>query len=176
VLALQRSQLSGFTGFDRMASAVIKECTLEYIQEASNDDTCTQVPSVAQRLEVWRKLLAKQYPALASVAEQYLSMHATSCAAERNLSVWGTAYDKCSSSLKLSKAEKMVFLHFNGKLQQDCTVGMSEPLLFEELAQDEAEHEVVDTAEDNIIDCMNGCSILGLSRRKGYSQQKEGTQ
>jgi hypothetical protein len=137
-----------------MASAVIKECTLEYIQEASNDDTCTLVPSVVQRLGVWRKLLAKQYPALASVAEQYLSMHATSCAAERNLSAWGRVYDKCRSSLKLSRAEKMVFLHFNGKLQQDCTVGMSEPLLFEELAQDEAEHEV-DTVGDDIIDCMN---------------------
>jgi hypothetical protein len=50
---------------------------------------------------------------------------------------------------------------------------MSEPLLFEELAQDEAEHEGVDTVEDDIIDCM---IILGLSRRKGYSQQYEGTQ
>jgi hypothetical protein len=155
VLELQRSRLSGFTGLDRMASAVIKECTFEYIQEASNDDTCTRVPSVTQRLGVWRKPPAKPYPALASVAEQYLSMHATSCAAERNLSVWGRAYDKCRSSLKLSRADKMIFLHFNGKLQQDCTVSMSEPFLFEELAQDEALHEVVDTVEDEIIDCMN---------------------
>jgi hypothetical protein len=46
VLELQRARLSGFTGLDRMASAVIKECTLEYIREASNDDTCTLVPSV----------------------------------------------------------------------------------------------------------------------------------
>jgi hypothetical protein len=92
VLELQRSRLSEFTGLDRMASAVIKECTFEYIQEASIDDTCALVPSVAQRLGVWRKLLAKQYPALASVAEQHLYMHATSYVQRRRIFLYGEEY------------------------------------------------------------------------------------
>jgi hypothetical protein len=150
VLELQRSRLVGFTGLDKMATAVIKECTIRHIQETNDSDANVVVPCVPQRIGVWRQLLAKQYPALARVAEQYLSMHATSCAAERNLSVWGRVYDKCRGSLKLDKAEKMVFLHFNGKLQLECDVGMSEPLLFEELIEDEAEQDVGEGIEQDV--------------------------
>jgi hAT family C-terminal dimerisation region len=152
VLELQRSRLVGFTGLDKMATAVIKECTITHIQTKNGSDAKLVAPSVPQRVGVWRELLAKQCPALAKFAEQYLPMHATSCAAERNLSVWGRVYDKCRGSLKLEKAENMVFLHYNGKLQRECDVGMSEPLLFEELIDDEAEQDVVDQLHHDRIE------------------------
>ncbi|KAL0038431.1 hypothetical protein WJX77_006246 [Trebouxia sp. C0004] len=46
--------------------------------------------------------LGKMYPTIASVARQLLSMHATSCAPERNWSHWGNIYNKKRTSMKLS--------------------------------------------------------------------------
>jgi hypothetical protein len=65
---------------------------------------------VHKRRQLWEKVLVKMYPRLAKVAVQYLSMHATSCATERNLSVFGRLYDKFRG-IQLEKAEKVVYLY-----------------------------------------------------------------
>jgi len=54
--------------------------------------------------------LGQQFPKLAKVATQLLSMHTTACAAERNWSKWGLVYVKNRSRLSKDRAQKMIFL------------------------------------------------------------------
>ena len=52
--------------------------------------------------------MGKEYPTLSPTARRLLSLHATSCAPERNWSHWGKLYRKDRSSLALSRAEKLI--------------------------------------------------------------------
>jgi hypothetical protein len=45
-------------------------------------------------------------------------MHSTSCASERNLSVFGRLYDRLRGILHHIRAEKMVYLAFNRRIQR----------------------------------------------------------
>ena len=69
--------------------------------------TRSAVP-VQTRVKCWSTLLRAKFPVLSVLAELYLSMHPTSCASERNLSVFGRLYDKLRGKLQLKRAEKMV--------------------------------------------------------------------
>ncbi len=60
--------------------------------------------------------MGKEYPAISPVARQLLSLHATSCAPERNWSLWGKLYRKDRSRLALSRAEKLVAVSSAAKL------------------------------------------------------------
>lgn len=60
--------------------------------------------------------LAKAYPTLSFVARRMLSLHATSCAPERNWSHWGRMYRKDRSLLGVRRAEKLIFLSSQAKL------------------------------------------------------------
>ena len=60
--------------------------------------------------------LGKEYKALAVAAMRVLSLHATSCAPERNWSVSGQLYRKNRSRLGISRAEKMVFVSSAAKV------------------------------------------------------------
>ncbi len=66
----------------------------------------------AHRRAVWlpQGHLGKEYKALAVAAMRLLSLHATSCAPERNWSVLGQLHRKNRSRLGISGAEKMVFV------------------------------------------------------------------
>lgn len=68
------------------------------------------VDSIKVRRAVWgsQATMGKEYPAISPVARQLLSLHATSCAPERNWSLWGKLYRKDRSRLALSRAEKLV--------------------------------------------------------------------
>jgi len=50
------------------------------------------------------------FPLLAVAANQLLSAHATSCAAERNWSAWGRIYTSLRNKLDLKTAEKLVYV------------------------------------------------------------------
>ena len=68
------------------------------------------VNSIKIRRAVWgsKAAMGKEYPAISAVARVLLSLHATSCAPERNWSLWGRLYRKDRSRLALSRAEKLV--------------------------------------------------------------------
>ncbi len=68
------------------------------------------VNSIKVRSAVWgsQAAMGKEYPTISPVARQLLSLHATSCAPERNWSLWGKLYRKDRSRLALSRAEKLV--------------------------------------------------------------------
>ena len=70
------------------------------------------------RRAVWlpQGLLGKAYPTLATVARRVMSLHATSCAPERNWSLLGQLYRKNRSRLAISRAEKLVFVSSAAKV------------------------------------------------------------
>jgi hypothetical protein len=56
-----------------------------------------------------------QYSALAAAAQRLLSVHPTTCAAERVWSAWGRHYQPSRASLKAATAEKLIFIKTNSK-------------------------------------------------------------
>jgi len=80
------------------------------------------------RRAVWlsRGQLGKDYSALAGLALRVLSLHATSCAPERNWSLWGQLYRKNRSRLGLLRAEKLVFVSSAAKVKQKDMRSMDE--------------------------------------------------
>jgi hypothetical protein len=93
----------------------------------------------------------KLYPNLAKVAVHYLSMHATSCASERNLSVFGRLYDKFRGKLKLEKAEKIVYLSAHERVtkKRKLVVDEDEVLPFETRDSDD---EIDEDAEVQLVE------------------------
>ncbi|KAL0028378.1 hypothetical protein WJX77_003034 [Trebouxia sp. C0004] len=53
-------------------------------------------------------------------------MHATSCAPERNWSHWGNIYNKKRTSMKLSTAERLVFVGSAAKIAYQDLKGAEE--------------------------------------------------
>ena len=82
------------------------------------------------RMGVWKSLLATEHHELSTIPIKYLSMHTTSCAAERNLSKFGNMFDKHRASLRPPRASKMVFVNQNSQHQQD--VRSEEEMLFDD--------------------------------------------
>ena len=66
-----------------------------------------QVASASMRRKWWSS--SQEFPLLSQAANRLLSMHATTCATERNWSTWGRLYTKSRNRLNLSKAEKLVY-------------------------------------------------------------------
>ena len=56
------------------------------------------------------------FPQLRQAALRLLSMHTTSCASERNWSIWGSIYVKSRNRLAVSRAEKLVFIRGNSSV------------------------------------------------------------
>ena len=58
--------------------------------------------------------MAKTYPFTTKAAQRLLSLHATSCAAERNWSAWGRIFsDKLRNGLAVTRAMKIIYIHAN---------------------------------------------------------------
>ena len=80
------------------------------------------------RRAVWlpQGILGKTYKALAPVAMRVLSLHATSCAPERNWSLLGQLYRKNRSRLGIRRAEKLVFISSAAKVANKELVSSEE--------------------------------------------------
>ena len=88
--------------------------------------------------------LGKAYPAVAGVARRVLSLHATSCAPERNWSLLGQLYRKNRSRLAIARAEKLVFISSAAKVARKDRKSAEEQEL--ELLCNEVEDESLGTA------------------------------
>jgi hypothetical protein len=152
VTELADAQLNGFQGLNELHRRILQRCVS--ITEKDQDNSVKSLTApVHKRRQLWEKVLVKMYPRLAKVAVQYLSMHATSCASERNLSVFGRLYDKFRGKLKLEKAEKVVYLYAYERVmrKRKLVVDEDEVLPFEICESDEqvdsdGEVQVVDDA------------------------------
>lgn len=79
----------------------------------SKQGDAMSVPSVQLRREFLREHAADTFPLLAKSADKLIGMHVTTCASERNWSVWGKVYTKDRNRLSLSLGEKIVYIRGN---------------------------------------------------------------
>ncbi len=96
-----------------------------------------------------KAILAREYKALAVAAMRVLSLHATSCAPERNWSVLGQLYRKNRSRLGISRADKMVFVSSAAKVANKDLKSTEEAEL--ELLCSAVDEESFGTA---MVDCV----------------------
>jgi hypothetical protein len=82
----------------------------------------------------WWDLHSTHFPLIASAAIKLLSFHATSCASERNWSVWGRLCTKTTNRRVLERAEKLVTIMTSGTgaapaadAEQDLLTLLAEP-------------------------------------------------
>jgi hypothetical protein len=61
------------------------------------------------------------YPGVAAAAIRLMSMHPTSCASERNWSLWGSVYNKSRNRLAIKRAEKLIFIRGNTANSEQLT-------------------------------------------------------
>jgi hypothetical protein len=79
----------------------------------SADPSIIRIPPITAR-KGWWGYMAKEFPWMATAAPGLLSLHATSCAAERNWSKWGLVFnDKLRNGLDVQRAAKMIFIAAN---------------------------------------------------------------
>ena len=62
------------------------------------------------RIGLWDNILFNVYCELAVVASTVLAIPVTSCAAERNLTIWGQVYVKTRSNLGLQRAQDVIYV------------------------------------------------------------------
>jgi hypothetical protein len=75
--------------------------------------TVISTASASRRALVWESYGAPRFPLLAKVAKRTLAMHATSCASERNWSLWGSVYTKARNQLAIERAAKLIYIREN---------------------------------------------------------------
>ena len=66
---------------------------------------------------MWKRYGAHHFPKLTPIALRLLCCHPTSCAAERNWSLWGRVFQSSRSALALERARKMISFCFNSRAQ-----------------------------------------------------------
>ncbi|KAJ9522027.1 hypothetical protein QJQ45_005081 [Haematococcus lacustris] len=79
--------------------------------------TVTVIAPAHQRLTWWQVYAQSKFPILAKAAMRLLSVHVSTCAAERNWSAWGGTFaDAHRNTLSIEKAEELVFIQANDEL------------------------------------------------------------
>lgn len=94
----------------------------------------TALPPASERLGFWIDYAKTEFPFLSKAAERLLGIHVTTCAAERNWSLWGTTFLKCQNALALERAEKLIFIRGNSKQGKNSDEGCVD-MMVELLAQ-----------------------------------------
>jgi hypothetical protein len=103
-----------FDGFDsKLTSQVMPTLTARQQQP----DGSVITASVKRRRKWWAATGATVYPIIAAAAERLLAMPVTTCAAERNWSVWGQVYTKLRNRLGIERGEMIVFIRHNLAMQ-----------------------------------------------------------
>jgi hAT family C-terminal dimerisation region len=133
-------KLNGIAGLSDLNLRVVRECMLVTEKDMPGGAVQRTAAPVHKRMKCWEKVLSSEYPQLAKVAAKYLAMHSTSCASERNLSVFGRLFDKLRGKLHLSRGEKMVYLAVNDRMKKgDLDASKEEVPFFYDEADDEGE-------------------------------------
>jgi hypothetical protein len=87
-----------------------------------------KLAAVTTRKNWWLLHMSAKYPFIAKAACRLLSMHATSCAAERNWSAWGRTFTALRNTLSLKRAQQLIFIKANFDLNTYC-VNSSQKLI-----------------------------------------------
>jgi hypothetical protein len=122
----------------------VKACALSKVSENRKR---APVSSIRMRKGVWKRY--DFCSELAQVAVRLMSVHPTSCAAERNWSRWRKVYASSRNALGADRAKKMIAYSFNSNAQKASMDDLSLDLAVVEGDDDLiSEHEEC----DDIID------------------------
>ena len=73
------------------------------------------IPNMASRLKIWVTYGQEPFSHLVDVVHRLLCCHATTCATERNWSLWGRVYTSSRNRLGIERAKKMIAICTNTK-------------------------------------------------------------
>lgn len=94
-------------------------------QSKSKKRKFVEMPSMNLRLKVWKQYGATEFADLTKVVEKLLTCHATTCATERNWSLWGRVYTASRSALGVERAKKMITICSNTGQRQNSDFAVS---------------------------------------------------
>jgi hypothetical protein len=79
------------------------------------------------RLDIWKRCGTKGFASLAKVVQRLSACHATSCAAERNWSLWGSVYSASRNALGIERSKKLITICANSRQvrENDCAVSLA---------------------------------------------------
>jgi hypothetical protein len=84
-----------------------------------------ELPPMYARVNVWLKHGAALFPELCAVVQRLLTCHATSCATERNWSLWGRVYCASRNALAMEKAKKLIAICTSSRQQAQNDFALS---------------------------------------------------
>jgi hypothetical protein len=97
----------GLTAQDEFDKGVIHRCVAREETEHADGVSIVTCSTVQVRRSLWSlKMLQDKYPGLCAVAKQYMGMHATSCANERNQSKFGRLFDESRGLLQAERQKE----------------------------------------------------------------------
>jgi hypothetical protein len=67
------------------------------------------------RLNIWKRFGTKEFASLTKVVQRLLVCHATSCATERNWSLWGRVYTASRNALGIERGKKLITICANSR-------------------------------------------------------------
>ena len=82
------------------------------------EDKSIQLASAEHRRIFWLNHMQPYSPLVAIAAGRFLSAHVTSCATDRNRSLFGNIFFKTRNRLHVEKAQKLAFIRANSSLGQ----------------------------------------------------------
>jgi hypothetical protein len=88
------------------------------LAEMLEDSICVareegKLAPLIDRISWWEAAADDGYPLVAKAAVKLLSCHATSCASERNWSLWGNVFTKARTNLALERGKKLIAIRHN---------------------------------------------------------------
>jgi hypothetical protein len=83
------------------------------------------MPSLSMRLNIWNRFGTKGSASLAKVEQRLLACHATSCATERNWSLWGSVYSASRNALGTESGKKLFRICADSRQARENDFAMS---------------------------------------------------
>lgn len=83
-----------------------------------------EMPVMTLRSRVWDRFKDK-FPELTPVVLRLMACHATTCATERNWSLWGRVYTSARNALGLERAKKMIAICTNSRMHVEDAFAVS---------------------------------------------------
>lgn len=133
---MRKLELQGYpsTMGDYVAVAAAAEGKEDAIAAAQPDPASKQkkrklveMVSMQTRINIWEKYGKEPYPDLVNAVIRLLSCHATTCAVERNWSLWGRVYSAARNALGMERSKKMIAICTNSRVhvESDFAVSLS---------------------------------------------------
>jgi hypothetical protein len=76
-------------------------------------------------LNIWKRFGTKGFASLAKVVQRLLACHATSCATERNWSLWGSVYSASRNVLGIQCGKKLITICANSRQARENDFAVS---------------------------------------------------